>query len=406
MYLIIDVYSSAKLSENSGIVRVTRRLSRELQSLVDNIVFVVWDEDTNQYVLPSKKEYEQLSKFNGPILGDKQATETTPLLSLLPEFKSKPIWLFFPEIILAKYRKKAIHFAKNYGIYTAAIFYDAIPILYPELCNQPIRNTHSKYMLDLIELDLVLPISQFSADCLRIYWEEMGISTTLNTGISTTLNDRMDRLNDRRERFVIPIWLPGQFGNSSKSMETLNANQKTINILCVSTLEPRKNHKNLINAFLKMQESHPDLHCFLTLVGNSYNGSPEIAGYVKSICKVYSNIQWLGIVEDNVLEKLYLNSDFTVYPSYIEGYGLPIMESLWKGRPCICHNKGVMAELAKEGGCLMVDVNDVISLSDAIYQLASNKNLRFELSKEAVCRDIKTWKEYAQTLISILLSFT
>jgi glycosyltransferase involved in cell wall biosynthesis len=48
----------------------------------------------------------------------------------------------------------------------------------------------------------------------------------------------------------------------------------------------------------------------------------------------------------------YRDCDFTVYPSLVKGFGLPIVESLWNCRPCICANFGEMAEIAKEGVCL------------------------------------------------------
>ena len=42
--------------------------------------------------------------------------------------------------------------------------------------------------------------------------------------------------------------------------------------------------------------------------------------------------------------------DFTVYPSVEEGFGLPILESLWCGKPAICANFGAMLEVAEAGG--------------------------------------------------------
>lgn len=386
--LIIDVYSSAKLVENSGIVRVTRRLSRELQSFIDLIIFVLWDEDENEYVLPTKEEYQRLANYNGPVIKEKEKFSQTNnkiyLTSLLKEFGDKMICLLFPEIILSKYAKKAIAYAKDRKMYTAAIFYDAIPILYPELCNTMIRKTHNNYMLLLSELDLIFPISQFSADCLKIFWEEYSIPFFPD---------------------ILPVWLPGQFGNTKRNTETETQTKDTIQILCVSTLEPRKNHKNLMEAFLKVQNNHKEISCSLILIGNCYNGAPEIANYIKAICKENPNIQWLGIVDDDCLERLYLESDFTIYPSYIEGYGLPIMESLWKGKPCICHNQGVMSELAQAGGCLTVNVKDSEYLYNAIYQLTVDSKLRYQLSLEATQRKIQTWYKYAKTITSVLSNY-
>jgi hypothetical protein len=103
----------------------------------------------------------------------------------------------------------------------------------------------------------------------------------------------------------------------------------------------------------------------------------------------------LGVVDDATLNKCYIDSWFTVYASTIEGFGLPIMESIWNGRPCICHHGGVMAELAAGGGCLTTDVTDPALLGDSIYRLATDTVLRERLSGEARVRPMKTWSEYA-----------
>ena len=95
-------------------------------------------------------------------------------------------------------------------------------------------------------------------------------------------------------------------------------------------------------------------------------------------------------------------ADFTVYPSLVEGFGLPILESLWLGKPCICHDDGVMAELAAGGGCLTVDMNDPTALARAIEQLATDRSLRDRLSTEARARDIDGWPDYARHVGGLL----
>jgi cephalosporin hydroxylase len=86
----------------------------------------------------------------------------------------------------------------------------------------------------------------------------------------------------------------------------------------------------------------------------------------------------------------------------VEGFGMPIVESLWHGRPCICSGDGVMGELAAGGGCLTVDVHDELALSDAIGRLATDHALRRKLAAEAVQRPIKTWREYGAEVCSLL----
>ena len=129
-------------------------------------------------------------------------------------------------------------------------------------------------------------------------------------------------------------------------------------MLCVSTIEPRKNHRGLIAALDVLSREHPQLEWTMTFVGNRYVGADDLYAYVQEEARRESRIRPAGVVDDATLNRLYEEASFTVYPSVIEGFGLPIMESLWHGRPCICARGSVMGELAAGGGCLATDVTD------------------------------------------------
>ena len=382
--LVVDVTNSSRDPANSGVVRVTRQLCRELQKYMDPI-FVVWHQDKNCYALPTKNEFKMLNQFNGPLLHDEKRLSSNERRILLIEFlnsiEKKSTWLFFPETVNEIQARKIRSFAREHGFQIAAIFHDAIPVLHPELCKDiAIRDNHSNYMRGLAECDVVIPNSNFSASCLKDFWADNKIQGTL---IKTDV-------------------LPGEFGGSKRYQDVQDLLSDKIRILCVSTLEPRKNHIRLVRSCLSMQEKYPNLNWSLTMAGNRYAGAFEIAQYIESIAAKNPRLKWVGIVDDATLHRLYEESSFTVYPSIIEGFGIPILESIWFGKPCICSQDGVMAELAGEGGCLTTNVLDEDSLSETIYRLATNKDLLLKLSQEAIKRKIKTWDEYVQEFISIL----
>jgi hypothetical protein len=106
-------------------------------------------------------------------------------------------------------------------------------------------------------------------------------------------------------------------------------------------------------------------------------------------------IYWERNPDDSRLREMYDSCDFTVYPSLEEGFGLPILESLWNARPCICRDSSAMVEVARGGGCLMVDTADAEKLAQAISRLVTDEALRTRLSNEAVTRPFKTWRDYA-----------
>ncbi|MGV8108412.1 glycosyltransferase [Methanospirillum sp.] len=383
--IIIDVTNAVRDPANSGVIRVTRRICKELQSYM-NPLFVVWDSSSQNYVLPFLSELKQLGEFNGPDI--RAAIPVSPEghrkgLDLIRETLSHSVWLLFTETLDESRGPMIRHFARSQNIKLGAIFYDAIPVFFPELCKDiKTKNNHDKYMRGLADCDVIIPISDYSSQCLLNYWNENQIEGCR----------------------IVSNLLPGEFGGSERLKTPSHSNNSVNEILCVSTLEPRKNHNNLIEAFLLLKEQYPMLNVKLTLVGNRYAGAFDIAEKIQSISDSNPDIKWVGVVDDLTLHQLYEQASFTVYPSIVEGFGMPILESLWHGKPCICYNEGVMAELAKNGGCLTTDVKDIQSLSDSIYRLITDKNLYFTLCQEAVTREIKTWDEYIEILLSILES--
>ncbi len=376
--IIIDVTNSTKDPANTGVIRVTRRISRELQKYCEPI-FVRWDDDLNEYVFPVEVEYNQLSQFNGPVI--KRNFPISPDFNnryRLSDYKlfqqDIPSWLILSETTMEQRGKHIRGFARSEGMQIATIFYDAIPVIRPELCQDSIiRENHSKYMKGLSNCDLIIPISEFSAQCLLDFWRDCGLE-----GCEVKAN-----------------LLPGEFSGSARAIFSKSPTRSQINMLCVSTLEPRKNHRRLIEACELFEKTYPEIDWNLILIGNKYAGAFDIADFIENTCRKNPRIKWLGIVDDNRLHRAYTDATFTIYTSEIEGFGMPVMESLWHGKPCICHNDGVMAELANEGGCVTVDVTNSQAVADKIAELILNSELYTKLTEEAMSRPIKTWREYA-----------
>jgi glycosyltransferase involved in cell wall biosynthesis len=364
---------------NSGCVRVTRRLGRKLEESAP-VVFTTWDQETGELRLLRAGQAEVLSRFNGP----SQAAGSMPgeLLALTPTLRHlvRGSWLVIPEILPAEQLDLLVAAARRNGQRTAAIFYDSIALLQPEFCNAEIRANHAGYMGRLAQCDVVIPISHFSERCLLELWQAADLAPAP----------------------VTTVLLPGEFSGHRPAADERRAANGEIRVLCVSTLEPRKNHQRLLAAFARARELHPEANLQLDLVGNSYAGAMEITAEVLAASERHGWLKWWRIVDDQKLRELYLAADYTVYPSLIEGFGLPILESVWHGRPCLCSNDGVMAELAADGGCLTVDVRDEARLASALALLATDTGLRARLAEEAEQRPLKTWQQYAGEIQQVL----
>ncbi|WP_414548188.1 glycosyltransferase [Anabaena sp. CCY 0017] len=385
--LIIDVTNSSRDPANSGVIRVTRQLCRTLQKYYD-LVFVVWDFATQIYTLPSPSGYAQLAQFNGPeipsigkdILNSRGTISLDEFLAVEPSIQGRSAILFLAETILDTRGVQAVAYAKQKEWKTAAILYDLIPVMYPQFCSHTVSSLFPPYLEMLSQVDFIIPISEFSAQCVLDYWQQ---NQSSHGQVSTAL-------------------LPGQFGQHSRHVNMPNLQSITVKILCVSTLEPRKNHLILLKACEILAKEHPEIDWQLTLVGNRYEGAPEVYKSVEKASAKDSRIRWLGIVDDATLHRLYEEATFTIYSSLVEGFGMPILESIWYGRACLCHSQGVMAELATEGGCLVVDMTDASAIAQAIYTLSSDQDLLTKLSQAAGDRQLKTWDDYAVEVLNIL----
>ena len=393
--IVIDVTNATRDPANSGVIRVTRMICRTMQAYLDPI-FVVWDDASGRYVFPTEEEYGQLGEFNGPkrtaSAAVSPAGDRIPLTETLENSLLLSTWILLTETVMERRGHLIRKFAREHGLSTASVFYDAIPVLHPELCKDPIiRENHGAYMRGLAAVDVVFPISRFSADSLQEFWEKEQLAG--GAVLPVQIAGDFSGIRPRAEAFRI-----------AEAFGTHETNETRM--LCVSTLEPRKNHKGLLEACLALQRKDPDLNWSLTLVGNRSAGAPEIPEYVERIAAENPRVKWLGIVDDAMLDKLYRDATFTVYPSFIEGFGLPIIESIFYGKPCITYEQGVMAELAKDGGCYTTDIKDVDRFSDALHRMITDRELRESLAHQAQHRTVKTWNNYCGQVLGHLLRHT
>lgn len=299
----------------------------------------------------------------------------------------KGSWLLLPELAYCGKTDFFCDYARRYQMRIAVIFHDAIPIENPEYVPKDLPNDHAEYMRALCRTDLVIPTTQVTAQswsrfAKQFYLEQTHSGVTQNLPTVTICNLASEIVGVPRETEILPY--------ESKSATT------PIRILCVSTLEPRKNHLTLLEAFEKAVALRPDLPLELHLVGAPYTHSWDIVEKVhRAMYRLPNQIFWHEKVEQNFLRSLYRQIDFTVYPSILEGFGLPIIESLWFGRPCLCANFGAMAENAVGGGCYTLDVKDPVALAEGILKLATSPNGLTHLATEAIHRPLKTWEQYA-----------
>lgn len=150
-------------------------------------------------------------------------------------------------------------------------------------------------------------------------------------------------------------------------------------ILTVGDLQPRKNQLGLIRAFEQLMKAHPQLPHHLVIVGKETWHSPAVRAAARK-SSVGSRIHFTGFVADEELRHLYGACDLFVYPSFYEGFGLPILEAMASSRAVACSNTSGMPEVA-DSAALLFDPHSTDQLVLAMRDLLLNPELRLRMER-------------------------
>lgn len=163
-------------------------------------------------------------------------------------------------------------------------------------------------------------------------------------------------------------------------------------ILYVGQQSDYKNIARLGDAHQKLLEKHPDLG--LILVGRINKSAEKNKAYFEK--QGYKNIHFTGFVEDDQRDWLYENCEAYIFPSLMEGFGLPPLEAMQYDAPVISSNTSCMPEVLGDAAHYFNPL-DIDDMTRAISEVLSNETLQQGLIQQGrVQRDKYSWKQMAQ----------
>ena len=174
-------------------------------------------------------------------------------------------------------------------------------------------------------------------------------------------------------------------------------------ILFVGTVQPRKNLVRLIEAFeiLKTRYKLCVISYKLIIAGAKGWLSDEI--YKKAKESEFSkDIIFKGSVSNDELASLYKNASIFVMPSLYEGFGLPVLEAMSYGVPCVVSDNSSLREITRSGQACLSTTGEANDIAEKINTLLTNERLRKELSEKGIKNARKfSWEKAAREMLEV-----
>lgn len=161
-------------------------------------------------------------------------------------------------------------------------------------------------------------------------------------------------------------------------------------IVCLSTIEPRKNLENTIKGFKLLLKENPGIPLNLVIAGKK---GWETTKLLLSEAFYGDSVFFTGFIDDEDISAIYSDALAMSYLSFYEGFGLPPLEAMCCGTPVIFGNNSSLIEVVGKGGlpCDPYDINDI---KEKFGQIYFDKELRNKKSREALKQSLNfSWRK-------------
>ncbi|MGL5434323.1 MAG: glycosyltransferase family 4 protein [Lachnospiraceae bacterium] len=324
MKIYIDITNLMMVSFLTGIQRVVREVvMRILNHSEFEIVLLEYKSNVQKFNILSNDEFYAYYQGKTSL---KRTIRTDRWISI-NELEGGSVFFDIDSVWNSSCPRSALFpQLKNQGLKIASYIYDTIPINNPQYC-------HTRTILKFMDY--------FGAN-LR-YADAVVVSTQ---SVLDSIYEIADRLRVERVPGYVS-WLGADFTSENKTSDIRDDVEELVcsgkkYILTVGTIEPRKNHKILLDAF---DQKLFDEELNLVFVGRIGWNVDELRKRIAS--HEYGNQKFFHFVglDDNNVDYLYRNSYLVAFPTFDEGFGLPMIEAFQRGTPVIASDCKVLQEV-------------------------------------------------------------
>ncbi|MGB3750376.1 MAG: glycosyltransferase family 1 protein, partial [Arcobacteraceae bacterium] len=302
------------------------------------------------YSTTTSKSYKYAKKFTFEFLGIKDIQSIDTLI----DFKKGDIFLgldLAQHIVASnvEYYKKL----QAFGVKTYFVVYDLLPIFYENDFPKEwdLKTTHTNWLEVIKESSGALCISKSVEKELLEYLEKNPSNS--NSFLTDSFHLGADLENSKPSK--------GFLSNSKIVLESL---AKRTTFLVVGTLEPRKSHKQTLEAFENLWNDSIEVN--LVIVGKVGWLVDELVAKLKKHSQLNERLFWLEGISDEYLQKVYENADCLISPSKAEGFGLPLIEAARYDLPIIARDIPIFQEVAQHHAYYFQNDDDPKTMSESI----------------------------------------
>ncbi len=342
-----------------------------------NLMSAVLNNDKRNHYIFIYVNSEQLGSF-----GDHEN-----LSEVVCQAKGKLLWDHVTVPRIAKQYNADIIFNTKFSIplltfcKTMMVFHGSEWFVYPQFYNK----------LDILYNKLLLPVYSKKAAAIscvsKITADDMAQFTGIDPKklhvIHSSIASHFAPVEDQqdREKFRTKYKLPDKY------------------ILFVGKIYPGKNFSNILRAFRKIKDDLGNDIKLVSVGDMRWDYAREMALVTELGLK--DDIQFTGWVEQEELPAIYSLAELFLFPSYYEGFGIPILEAMACGCPVVTANTGACPEVAG-GAAALVDPDDPGDIANSVLQLIKDKNMQDNLVRNGLKRvEAFSWDKAAKETINV-----
>ena len=254
---------------------------------------------------------------------------------------------------------QAAQAARARGAFVAVVVYDLIPLSHPEFVGARRSNRFREYLREVAQqADVILTISE-----------------TVRRELIEALPKLMGHTPycQRITPFPLGSEFPHSAGEPRPQLQQLFGGDNQSNpYLTVAAFDPRKNHRYLLDAFDRFWQQYPERK--LCLVGRTGSRCHDVLQRIDNHPRLGKQLFTFHDLSDSELQYCYRACRGVIFPSIVEGFGLPIVEALWHGHRTLSSDTPIHREVGGDD-CLYFNLSSPESLVSLLVECENDPTL-------------------------------